>query len=86
MSEQHDARAAAIERITNRREFANHVAVYVIVNLVLVGIWALSGGGYFWPVWSIFGWGIGLAFHAWGVFGEQRTITEDQIREEMDKS
>lgn len=41
-----------------------HATVYVLVNLLLVGIWAAGGGGYFWPVWPILGWGIGLAGHA----------------------
>ncbi|WP_354700128.1 hypothetical protein DSM112329_00391 [Paraconexibacter sp. AEG42_29] len=41
-----------------------HVTVYVFVNLMLVGVWAASGGGYFWPVWPLLGWGMGLAGHA----------------------
>jgi hypothetical protein len=31
---------------------------YVSVSLLLVAIWALTGMGYFWPVWPIMGWGI----------------------------
>lgn len=27
------------------------------VALILVVIWALSGGGVFWPIWAIIGWG-----------------------------
>jgi class 3 adenylate cyclase len=41
-----------------------HLAIYVVVNVMLVGIWAASGGGYFWPVWPILGWGIGVGCHA----------------------
>ena len=33
---------------------------FVAGNLVLVAVWALSGGGYFWPIWPILGWGLGL--------------------------
>lgn len=54
-----------------RRELGQHVAAFVAVNLVLVLIWALTGAGYFWPVWPILGWGVGVASHAsetlWGV-------------------
>ncbi|MBN1530788.1 MAG: DUF1707 domain-containing protein [Thermoleophilaceae bacterium] len=32
--------------------------VYLAVSLLLVAIWALTGMGYFWPVWPILGWGI----------------------------
>jgi class 3 adenylate cyclase len=41
-----------------------HLAIYLVVNVMLVGIWAASGGGYFWPVWPILGWGIGVGCHA----------------------
>jgi class 3 adenylate cyclase len=41
-----------------------HLAVYIVVNLMLIGIWAASGGGYFWPVWPLLGWGIGVGCHA----------------------
>ena len=33
---------------------------YVAVMLLLVGIWALTGAGYFWPIWPMLGWGIGV--------------------------
>jgi hypothetical protein len=83
--DQHDERrAAAIGRITARREFRNHALVYVAVNLLLVVIWAASGGGYFWPIWVIAGWGIGLAAHARRTYGQQ-TISEADIAEEMQR-
>jgi len=41
-----------------------HATIYVIVNVMLIAIWAASGGGYFWPIWPILGWGIGLGGHA----------------------
>ena len=28
-------------------------------------VWAVTGAGYFWPIWVIGGWGVGLALHAW---------------------
>jgi class 3 adenylate cyclase len=41
-----------------------HLTTYVLVNVLLIGIWAASGGGYFWPIWPILGWGIGVGCHA----------------------
>ena len=41
-----------------------HFTIYLLVNLLLIGIWAASGGGYFWPIWPILGWGIGVGCHA----------------------
>jgi hypothetical protein len=33
---------------------------FVAVNLLLIVIWAATGAGYFWPIWPLLGWGIGL--------------------------
>ena len=49
------------------RQFYTDVLIYGAVNLGLVLIWALSGGGYFWPIWVIVGWGIGLGVHAFSL-------------------
>jgi hypothetical protein len=47
-----------------RKGFGAHAASYVLVMAMLVVIWLLtSPGGYFWPVWPMLGWGIGLASH-----------------------
>ena len=40
-----------------------HLTIYLLVNVFLSGIWAASGGGYFWPIWPVLGWGLGLALH-----------------------
>jgi hypothetical protein len=49
------------------RRFYTDVLIYGVVNIGLILIWALSGGGYFWPVWVIIGWGIGLGVHAFSL-------------------
>lgn len=46
-----------------RYRFRWHVVVYVLVNLGLVFIWWTSGTGFFWPVFPIFFWGIGVGAH-----------------------
>src|SRR5215212_4919077 len=44
--------------------FGAHATSYVLVIALLVSIWLLTTpGGYFWPVWPMLGWGIGLASH-----------------------
>lgn len=52
--------------------FGEHLRVYMGVQLLLVAIWALSGLGYFWPVWPAMGWGIGLMLHGSCVPGRHR--------------
>jgi protein-S-isoprenylcysteine O-methyltransferase Ste14 len=79
-----DKRRAAIKRLKAKRGFTAHAAVYVMVNILLVVVWAFSGGRYFWPVWVIAGWGIGLVMHAWAVYFQQ-PISEDDIRREMER-
>jgi len=46
-----------------RRLLRAHTAAYIGVNGMLVGIWALTGGGEFWPAGSIAGWGAFLGGH-----------------------
>lgn len=48
-----------------------------------MGIWAVTGAGFFWPVFPIMGWGIGLAFNAWDVYRRQ-IPTEERILREME--
>ena len=45
-------------------EFREHLTAFVAAHLVMVAIWALSGFGYFWVIWPMLGWGIGLLAHA----------------------
>ncbi len=48
---------------------SRQLVAFVAVNLVLVAVWALSGGGYFWPIWPMLGWGIGVLADAGGSLG-----------------
>jgi hypothetical protein len=50
-------------RPERRQDLRGQVAAYVAVNLILIVVWAATGAGYFWPLWPILGWGIGLAPH-----------------------
>ena len=61
------ARAAFRERearlIRRRRAFLVHAAIWTAVNVMLVVIWVLVGGGHPWFLYPMFGWGIGLVAH-----------------------
>ena len=74
---------AALGRVKAKRDLRNHIAMYLVVNALLVVIWAMSGGGYFWPIWPIAGWGIAVVLNVWTVY--QRPISEDDIRKEMER-
>ncbi len=77
-----ELRRMAIERIRKRSEFKAHLLAYVLVNAFLVAIWAVTGADFFWPIFPILGWGIGLAFHAWDVY-RRPYPTEAQIQHEI---
>lgn len=72
----------ARKRVEARRGLSAHAVAYVVVNLFLVAVWALSGGGYFWPAWVLAGWGVGLALNAWEVLW-RRPVTQADIEREM---
>ena len=78
-----DLRARAIGRLEERRQFWAHLTAYVLVNGGLVVIWSLTGAAFFWPIFPILGWGIGLFFHGWETFSGGPK--EDRIRREMER-
>lgn len=67
MSEEEIYRQAR-KRVEEKKGFYIHFAVYIIVNIILVIIWAATGAGYPWFLFPLGGWGIGILFHFLGVF------------------
>ena len=81
--DERELRARAVKRLEDRRGLMAHCLAYVSVNLLLVATWYATGAAFFWPVFPIFGWGIGLAFHAWDVLWP--AAGEQQIQAEMER-
>jgi 2TM domain len=76
-------RERAIKRLKKRRDLGAHVLVYLLVNSFIIAIWFVTNdGGFFWPVFPIGGWGIGLVMNAYDVFRSE-DFDEDTIRREM---
>ena len=75
----------AVQRLKKRRDFHAHLLVYALVNSCLVVTWAVtSGHGFFWPVFPIAFWGIGLVMNAWDVY--QPDVFDDaDINREMER-
>lgn len=76
-------REMAVKRLKAKRDLRAHLLAYVTVNAFLVAIWAVTGGGFFWPLFPIFGWGIGVAFNVWDVYSPE--ATPEQITAEMER-
>jgi hypothetical protein len=66
-----------------RVEFRSHLVVYCVINSVLWLIWFLTGGVYPWPVWPLFGWGIGLLFHYLFDYRKARLFSEEAEYEKL---
>ncbi len=81
--DEQELRQRALLRIKKKREFGTHALVFVAVNALLIAVWATTGAGFFWPIFPLVGWGIGLFFHGVDVYrGEP---TEAQIAREMER-
>ena len=78
------SRQQAIQRLHQRRGFLNDVIGAVVISLFMVVIWALSGQGYFWPIWVMGGFAIGLIFYGVNL-AMNKPLTEEQIQREMQK-
>jgi hypothetical protein len=80
-----ELRSIAHKRIKARNDFYSYLLIWLGVSVLVTGIWALSGMGYFWPGWVIGGMGVGALFQAIGVFGPRGVITEDAITAEVER-
>ena len=62
----------AKEEAKKKTDFYGHLGVYVGVNILIIGIWALTDIGpdvdYPWFIWSWIIWGIVILFHYLWVF------------------
>lgn len=81
-SGQDPARAEARRRLQAKREFVSHAVTFVVVNGLIVGGWAVTGAGYFWPAWVMAIWGVGLVLHGWELFW-RRPISEADVDREL---
>jgi hypothetical protein len=79
------AREQAIQRLKMKQDFKGALAGGVFAIIVCVVIWAIGDGGYFWPVWVIFGVAIGVVAQGWKAYGPSNRITEADVQREMEK-
>jgi hypothetical protein len=88
MDEQ-DRYARAKSRVDEIRGFYMHLAAYIAVNLLLFGINMVTSPGTLWFFWVTIFWGVGLIFHALGVFVGGRVLGRDweerKIQEIMER-
>ena len=76
-------REQATIRLRKKSEFRVHLLAYLLFNGSLVAIWALTGASFFWPMFPLLIWGIGLVFHARDTY--RQPFSEEQIQREMQR-
>lgn len=67
-----EAYLKAKEKVKKIKGFYSHLTVYILVNIFLIILFNRNFNDNFWSFGTFstaFFWGIGLAFHALGVFG-----------------
>ena len=85
--ESQEAYQKAKKRVEAKIGFYIHLAVYVGVNILLILINFLTSSQYLWFKWPLIGWGVGVFFHALGVFvfPGGSAIKERMVQKEMKK-
>jgi len=96
---QNDAYSRARNKVEKIKGFYKHLAAYIIINSLIFGIKIIKNFNFkdsnfelwvdinFFGIW--FFWGIGLAFHAFSVFGTDyffgKNWEENKIKQMMDE-
>ena len=78
------ARDQAVKRLKKQRDFRGHLLAYLLVNTLLVVIWATTSARFFWPAFVIAPWGLGVAMNAWEAYGRPGP-SRKAIQREMER-
>ncbi len=86
-SNDQDVRDQAVENLKRKRAFNTQIVTWLVISVLLIAIWAATGtDNFFWPVFPIAGWGIGLMLQGWSVYGPgARPISESEIERESER-
>lgn len=81
-------------RLKELKKFYASLGSYILVTLFLLAVNYLTDWDHKWFLWVVLGWGLGIALHAFKVFGffgifgrdwEERKIKELMDKDETDK-
>ena len=78
-----DLRRRAERSADAKLALRGHVTTYLLVVGGLLALNLVTSPGYLWVGWVAFGWGLGLASHAAGVYLPARSGRERMIEAEM---
>ena len=84
MNPQIDYVQAALQ-IQRWRDFGSQVFAYMIGNTVFILIWAAHGRGFFWPIYPLLVWGLGLSVQHFNVVIRGQ-ITDEDVRRKLNRN
>jgi len=91
MPEEKELVQHAREHVEAMRSFFTHLFTYIVVNLglFLINYFTRGDTGTWWFYWPLLGWGIGVASHAFSVFGAYglfgREWEEKQVKRYLER-
>ncbi len=83
---QDDMRNFARQQLKKKQGFKNYLVVYAGVTGLVTAVWFLSSpGSYFWPIWVIFGMGIGAVATGLDAYGTNwsKPITKQMLMQRL---
>ncbi len=85
IQKEQDAYYRAQKRVEELKGFYSNIIAYCVVIPSLIFINYKTFWGYQWFWFPMLGWGIGIIFHAFGIFGYGKSWEERKIREIMER-
>ncbi|MEH2175418.1 2TM domain-containing protein [Nostoc sp.] len=68
LAQQEEERSRHTFNTFRRRAFWTHLVSFLAVNLFLILLNLITSPSYFWAIFPVLGWGLGLFFHWWSVY------------------
>ena len=78
----YDSYLTTATQLQRWRDFTSHLIAYLVINAAFVVIWAAGGRGFFWPVFPLVGWAVGLSFQHFNVVLRGQ-ITDADVRKKL---
>jgi hypothetical protein len=83
-----ELRRVAVRRLKKKREFRNHLFVYVVVNVGLWAVWVIDGINstwqFPWPIFPTVFWGLFVIGHAIDVYWRD-PLSEEAMQREIEQ-
>jgi Domain of unknown function (DUF1707)/2TM domain len=74
-------RPPGLRRAAAKANLLRSILWFGLISIVLLVVWAMSGRGYFWPVWPILGFIIAIGWQAITVWSPLGPFDDDQPRQ-----